>query len=559
MSADLVIKGGTVVDGTGTAPRRAEVAITDGRVSDIGPKLAGDRIIDASGQIVAPGFIDIHTHYDAQVFWDPALSPSCYHGVTTVVAGNCGFSIAPTRTEHHDLIARTLENVEDMDVAALGAGIPWDFATFPEYLASVERRGTGLNFAAYIGHTALRLFVLGDDAYERASTPEEVVAIQHNLREAMLAGAAGFATSFAITHRGVDGKPVPSRFSDKAEFEAILDVMREVGRGVVSIAPGQQCGIADMYELQPKTGVPFTYGALLTSPTGQHRQQVELNHNGWNNGAQVWPQVTPRPLVFALTLAAPFTFNMNSNFAALMGKDIAERREAYASKDWRAKAMAEWDANPGFTVPRWETFDIAQSAAHPELEGRMVRDLARERGVTPFDVLLDLALEEPDLALRARCILANDDADEVAALLSEPHCAVGLSDAGAHVGQLCDAPQATDLLGNWVRGRKAIPLELAIRKLSGAQADLLGVPDRGYLKPGMCADVVVFDADTVAPGSVRRVRDFPADSERLTADDPTGVQHVLVNGTPIRADGVQVNAHLRPGRLVRPAARQPAR
>ena len=273
MSADLVIKGGTLVDGTGDPGRRGEVAITDGRITEIGTNLSGDKVIDASGQIVAPGFIDIHTHYDAQVFWDPGLSPSCYHGVTTVVAGNCGFSIAPTRPEHHELIARTLENVEDMDVAALAAGIPWDFATFPEYLASVERRGTGLNFAAYIGHTALRLFVLGDDAYERASTPDEVVQIQAALREAMLAGAAGFATSFAITHRGVDGKPVPSRFSDRTEFEAILDVMREVGRGVVSIAPGQQCGIADMYELQPKTGVPFTYGALLTSPTGQHRQQ----------------------------------------------------------------------------------------------------------------------------------------------------------------------------------------------------------------------------------------------------------------------------------------------
>src|ERR1035441_9788194 len=213
MSADLVIGGGTVVDGTGSPGVRADVAITDGRVSAIGTGLDGGRTLDAGDPVVAPGFIDIHTHYAAQVFWDPAITPSCYHGVTTVVAGNCGFSIAPTRPEHRDLIARTLENVEDMDVAALAAGVPWDFETFPEYLESVERRGLGLNFAAYIGHTALRLFVMGDAAYDRTATADEVAAMQAILREAVLAGAAGLATSFAITHRGVDGKPVPSRFA----------------------------------------------------------------------------------------------------------------------------------------------------------------------------------------------------------------------------------------------------------------------------------------------------------------------------------------------------------
>ncbi|MFI5041617.1 MAG: amidohydrolase family protein, partial [Acidimicrobiales bacterium] len=197
MSAELVIRGGVVVDGTGAPGRRADVAIAGGRVTEVGPGLAGDRVIDAGGCVVAPGFIDIHTHYDAQVFWDPALTPSCFHGVTTVVAGNCGFSIAPTRAAHRDLIARTLENVEDMDVAALAAGIPWDFETFPEYLDSVQRSGMTLNFAAYVGHTALRLFAMGDDAYERVATPEEIVRMQAIVREAMQAGAAGFATSFA--------------------------------------------------------------------------------------------------------------------------------------------------------------------------------------------------------------------------------------------------------------------------------------------------------------------------------------------------------------------------
>jgi N-acyl-D-aspartate/D-glutamate deacylase len=240
MSTDLIIRGGTVIDGTGEPGVLADVTVVDGRISAIGPDLDTDDleargaiVLDATGAVVAPGFIDIHTHYDAQVFWDPALSPSCFHGVTTVVAGNCGFSIAPTRADGRELIARTLENVEDMNVASLDAGIPWDFATFPEYLASVERHGVGLNFAAYIGHTALRLYVMGEDAYERSATAEEIAEMQQVLREAMEAGAAGLATSFAITHRGIDGKPVPSRFADRAEIEALLDVMAEVGRGVV--------------------------------------------------------------------------------------------------------------------------------------------------------------------------------------------------------------------------------------------------------------------------------------------------------------------------------------
>src|SRR6195952_1581621 len=220
--SEIVIRGGTVIDGTGTPGVVADVAIAGGRITAIGTDLQGDRVLDATGHVVAPGFIDIHTHYDAQVFWDPSLTPSCFHGVTTIVAGNCGFSIAPTRPEHHSLIARTLENVEDMDVATLEAGVPWDFSTFPEYLASVESHGMGLNFAAYIGHTALRLFVMGDDAYERAATPSEIEEMQAGVREGMKAGAAGFATSFAPTHRGVDGKPIPSRFAERDEIVALL-------------------------------------------------------------------------------------------------------------------------------------------------------------------------------------------------------------------------------------------------------------------------------------------------------------------------------------------------
>ncbi len=550
MSAGLVIRGGKVIDGTGAPAVRADVAIEDGRVVSIASKLEGERTLDASDHIVAPGFIDIHTHYDAQVFWDPALSPSCFHGVTTVVAGNCGFSIAPTRVEHHEVIARTLENVEDMNFDTLSAGIPWDFSTFAEYLGSVERRGVGMNFCAYIGHTAIRLFVMGAAAYERAATTDEVEQMQDVVRDGMRAGAIGFATSFAPTHRGMDGKPIPSRFADRAELEALLDVLLELDAGVVGVTPGEGCSIDDLYELQLRTGRPFTYGAILTRPDGLHADAVKLNDEGWRRGARVWPQVTPRPLVLANTMVRPYIFNMDAVFNELMTQPLAARRAAYSDPVWREKAKTGLETT-GFSGPFWSKVVIDGSRAHSDLVGRSLADLASERAVEPADVMLDLALDESDLELRLSLILANDDTNEVGKLLRDEHCTLGLSDAGAHLGQLCDAAQATDFLGNWVRDRHLMPLEAAVRKLTGVQADILGFEDRGYLRPRAWADIVVFDPETVAPGPTRRVRDFPAGAERLTADAPVGVRHVLVNGVTVQEDGGRVNADARPGHVLR--------
>jgi N-acyl-D-amino-acid deacylase len=552
--SEIVIRGGTVVDGNGTPGVVADVAIDGGRITAIGTDLQGDRVLDATGHFVAPGFIDIHTHYDAQVFWDPSLTPSCFHGVTTVVAGNCGFSIAPTRPEHRNLIARTLENVEDMDVATLEAGIPWDFSTFPEYLDSVESHGLGLNFAVYIGHTALRLFVMGDDAYERAATAEEIVAMQDVVTEAMEAGAAGFATSFAPTHRGVDGKPVPSRFADRAEIDGLLSALGSSHRGIGAFTPGENLGVAELYDIQPGVGVPFTYTALLTVPSGAHKASVEMNRAGWAKGSQVWAQVSPRPLKFSMSLAEPFTLNVNRQFAILMATGLDERRAAYSDPVWRQAALDAWEVGMAFAKPRWDTYVISESAAHPELDGQRLREAADERGTTPFDLLLDTALAEPDLSLRVACILANDDIGELHTVLTEDGVTLGLSDAGAHVSQLCDAPQATDYLGNWVRDRSLTTWEEAVARLSSRQADILGLVDRGRLVPGAWADVVVFDPATVGPGPVRRVADFPTGSERLTADAPTGIKHVLVNGTPIRVDGVQ-DLDVRPGQLAKPSVR----
>jgi N-acyl-D-amino-acid deacylase len=543
MPAEIVIRGGTVVDGSGAPGRAADVAIAGGVITEIGPNLRGERELDASECVVAPGFIDIHTHYDAQVFWDPGLRPSSYHGVTTVVAGNCGFAIAPTRPEHHDVIVHTLENVEDMDPATLAAGIVWDFETFPEYLDSVRRRGTQLNFTAYIGHSAVRLYVMGDAAYERAATADEVEHMCALVHEGIEAGAAGFSTSYSFAHRGVDGKPVPSRYAENDENQALFGAAGETGKGVVLMTPGQVT-YADMYEWQPRVGRPFMY-PLFAAPGGRHLEPLELHEKGLARGVNVWPQVTPRPLTMQFTMADAYSLNTGEVFGELLKVSRPVRMAAYRDPAWRALAAA--DLEHSRMKPRWETFEVSESERFPDLVGRRVNDLARERGCAPLDVMCDLAVAE-DLDTRFRAYIANDDVEEVGKLLTHEHVALGLSDAGAHVDQLCDAPLPTDLLGTWVRERQVMPLEQAVRKLTGEPADIFGFVRRGYLRRGNWADVCVFEPGTVSTGPLRRVHDFPAEGERLTAEEPRGVRHVLVNGTPIRFDGEQLDAPAtRPG------------
>jgi N-acyl-D-aspartate/D-glutamate deacylase len=553
MAHDLVIRGGTVVDGTGAPGRRADIAIVGDRIAEIGDDLHGTRELDASGKIVAPGFIDIHTHYDAQVFWDPALTPSSWHGVTSVVAGNCGFSIAPCREEHRGLIGRTLQHVEDMSLPTLEAGIPWDFETFPEYLDSVARHGSVLNYTAYIGHTALRLFVMGDAGYEREQpTDDELARMADLVREAIAVGAAGFASSSAQTHNGDGGRPVPSRLAGIAELEALTEPLRDLGRGVGAFTPGEKVTHPEIYDLQRRIGQPFTWTALLAikgSPFAA--QMAELNERERATGADVWPQVTCRPLTFQMTLADPFTFNTVPSFKALMDRPRAERIAAYQDSEWRRVAQDELEHGRIFRA-RWDTMTVAECKQHPELEGTTVEALAASRGVPPLEVIIDLAVED-DLATRFRTILANNDEPVIEELMRTEGMLIGLSDAGAHVSQLCDACLPTDLLGNMVREREVLSVEHAVHKLTGEPAGVFGFSDRGELAEGKAADVAVFDLDTVAPGKLHRVRDFPADGERLVADEPAGVHHVVVNGTPIRVDGAPVPEAVesRPGRILR--------
>jgi N-acyl-D-amino-acid deacylase len=554
MSADIVIRGGTVIDGTGSAGRPADVAITGGHISAVGDDLDGTRVLDAGGQVVSPGFIDIHTHYDAQVFWDPNLTPSSFHGVTTVIAGNCGFSIAPIRPDGVALLARTLQHVEDMSFDTLSVGVPWDeFETFPQYLDAVARRGPALNYGCYVGHTAVRLYVMGEEAYERPATEEEIGRMQAVVAEAMAGGAAGFASSASPTHNGDSGRPVPSRVADLAELRALLQPVKESGRGVVALLPGGVFSNQEVFQLQREIGRPFTWTALLTVKGYPYHEKVVAEHDAaWSDGVQVWPQVSCRPLVFQMNLSEPFTLNMRPSFAALMGKSKDERLAAYRDPAWRASAWDDVSGKAGGFPLNWANISVAESRSHPDLADRPVQVLAEERGCTPLDVMLDVSLDD-DLQARFWSVLANDDPEGIAWLLPRDNVLLGLADSGAHVSQLCDACFSTDLLGNWVRDRNVMPLERAIHKLTGEPAAVDGLSDRGTIAVGQAADICVFDPATVAPGPLRRLRDFPADGERLTADAPVGMTHTLVNGVPIRVDGVPSEEGLaeRPGTVLR--------
>ena len=553
MDAEIVIRGGTVVDGTGAPGRRADVAVQGGRIVGVGDGLRGTRELDASGQVVAPGFIDIHTHYDAQVFWDPALTPSAYHGVTTVVAGNCGFSIAPVRPDGVELLARTLQHVEDMSFDTLAAGVPWDaFESFTSYLDAIDERGVGLNYACYVGHTAVRLYAMGPEAYERAATPSELSTMQQIVADAMAGGAAGFATSASPTHNGAGGRPVPSRVADLAELEALMTPVRDAGRGVIAMLPGGVVSNEEMFDLQRKVGRPFTWTALLTvAGFPYHEGVIDEHEAAWAEGGEVWPQVSCRPLVFQMNLLEPFTLNMRESFARLMDTPIEERIAAYRDPTWRAAAWEELSGKVRGLPLNWPAISVAESDSRPDLVGRGVVDIADERGVTPLDAMLDIALDD-DLRTRFSSVLANNDEAGIAWLLPRDHVLLGLADSGAHVSQLCDACFATDLLGGWVRERGVMPLERAIHKLTAEPAKVYGLDDRGVIAEGKAADIVVFDPVTVAPGPLRRIHDFPANGERLVADAPTGVTHTLVNGVPTRVDGTQVApAERLPGTVLR--------
>jgi N-acyl-D-amino-acid deacylase len=557
MDCDLLIRGGTVVDGTGAPGEAGDVAIRGDRIVAVGDVAArAARTIDATGCVVAPGFVDVHTHYDAQILWDRMLSISPWHGVTTVVMGNCGFGVAPTRPGDRGRILRTLEKVEGMSLATLeaGCGADWPFETFPQYLDAIERLGTSINVAALVGHTPVRLWVMGGDATERAATADETAAMRAIVRDAVAAGALGFATSHAPTHVGDAGKPVPSRLAELDEVRGIAGALGELGRGVIQATAGPGLFFQEFATLARETGRPLTWTALLAGMMGpgSHRMFVEQSEAMVASGLPIVPQVACRPLNFEFDLAEPFVFESMPVFNTVSGTDRAGKMRAYADPAFRQEVKtALASAMAGVFAFAWERVMLSWYPPDPSLEGRGMVELARARGVDPTDLLFDLGLAS-DLTARFRMSVVNFDEDEVAELLTNPIMVLGLSDAGAHASQLCDACFSTHLLGRWVRERRTLTLEQAVRMLTSRPAEVMGITDRGRLAPGLAADVAVFDPATVGCSPLRRVHDLPGGSDRLVAD-AFGIRAVVVNGTVVRrddSDAVSATGPL-PGRLLR--------
>jgi N-acyl-D-aspartate/D-glutamate deacylase len=554
---DLAIRGGTIVDGTGAAARRGDVGIRGGRIAELGA-LSGRaaRELDATGCVVAPGFVDIHTHYDAQVFWDRMLTISPWHGVTSVVMGNCGFGVAPTRPAHRDLIMRTLENVEGMSLEALRAGIgpDWPFETFPQYLDALEARGTAINVGALVGHTPVRLYVMGEEATEREATEDEIAQMERIVAEAVRAGAVGFATSKSATHVGYAGRPVPSRAASLAEIERLASTLGAQGRGIVQATIGRGFFTAELAELARKTGRTVSWTALLAGALGPdgHRKVLEDHEKLQRQGVPVYPQVACRPLNFEFQWKAPFPYESMQIFQPVSRADHEGKKKIYADPEFRAAFRARGDK--GGIAGRWEDTVVSSYAPDPSLEERNVAQLAAERRVHPVDLVLDLGLAT-NLEARFRIAVMNTDEGAVSELLSHPAVVLGLSDAGAHASQLCDGCFSTHLLAHWVREKGALSMEQGVRLLTSRSADVFGITDRGRLAPGLAGDVAIFDPDTVGCSPLRRVHDLPAGQDRLVAD-AAGIRAVVVNGVVLRENGRDAvdPAGPLPGRVLRGGA-----
>jgi N-acyl-D-aspartate/D-glutamate deacylase len=559
---ETIIRGGEVVDGTGSPRQRADLAIADGRIARIGDltDATADVVIDASGKIVAPGFVDIHTHYDAQVFWDPSLSPSSYHGVTTVVGGNCGFSVAPLSADAGDYLMRMLARVEGMPLTALSEGVPWDWSSFSEYLDRLDGR-LALNAGFLVGHSALRRVIMGDDAVGEEANEEQVAAMVRLLHESLSGGGLGFSSSAAPTHNDGDGKPVPSRYASRKELLALAAAVRDHTGTTLEFLPTVGPFADEHRDLMTAMSLaanrPLNWNVLAVNAQNPAMTESQLQASDYarERGGTVIALTLPQAMTLRLNLVTGFIFDALPGWSEIIGLPMEERKKAFSDPNVRAdldrRANSE-EAGVFRFFAQWENMRIDEAFTEETraMEGRTVGEIAAELGKPPFDTMLDIALAD-DLRTSFMPPSSGDDEETWklrAQSWRDERTIIGATDAGAHLDMIDTFAGPTALLAGGVRQRGLLELEEAVHQLTDLPARLYGLTGRGRLESGWHADIVIFDEETIGPGPIYTRNDLPTGAARLYAD-ALGVSHVLVAGVEIIREGEYTGAT--PGTVLR--------
>jgi N-acyl-D-amino-acid deacylase len=557
MAYDLLIQNATIVDGTGRPAYSGDVAIQDGRLAAVGAvDGTARRVIDADGLVAAPGFIDHHTHMDAQIWWDPLATSCPLHGVTSTIHGNCGLTLHPCRPRDRHALASTLSRVEAISLAVLESAVPWGWETTAEYLGALGARPLGVNVGSLVGHCAVRYYVMGEEAVERAATPEELATMQDVMRASLAAGALGFSTNQNPRHVRTDGAPVPSRLATEEEIYALAGVVGEFPGGVIqtiktAATPEYIRWAGDLAQHVGRPVLWQIFVHLWAYPT-LWREQLTAVEAEFARGARAYGLANAVPLMRRYTLQNAQQFDEFPTWRAVMFLPLAARKQALADPATRRKLRWEAVDDPAPAVAfhkRWDLVWVQEVAReeHRAYQGKSVAVVAAMQGKDVIDALLDLALAE-DLETRFCHSSSNGDDAATAAILNSPYALVGESDAGAHVQFDAGFGYCTTLLGEWVRDKHAMSLETAVHKLTGQVAAIYGLGDRGTLAAGKAADVVLFDPARVRALEPERTNDFPGGEPRMI-QRAEGVHYTIVNGEPIVEDGALADA--RPGTVLR--------
>ena len=552
---DLVIRNARIVDGTGRPAFMGDLGVAEGRIRSIGPSAGqtAERVVDADGLVLAPGFVDPHTHYDAQIAWDPLLTCSPWHGVTTVIMGNCGVGVAPVRPETREILMQDLVNVEAIPYDVMKAGIDWQWESYGQYLDAVGRDGLGINVAGLVAFTPLRHYVMGEASFERAASTEEIATMRRLLREALEAGAFGFTTTTSRNHVGYQGRPLACRNASREELVGVAEGLRDARRGAIEIIlnSGGMYAVSDedvelLRQLTQATGRPVTWLALFAHPGDPAFHEQTFAKLG-DLVKQAIPQVTPRPIMSQGDLKSPTMFGSFVSWQKAFNRTPAEQIALYRDPDFREAFRQELESRK--RTHMWGQMRVLE-VGRPELAGHVgktLEEIAAAQGKRPVDAYFDLGIAD-GLDTRFQSSTFNFDPAGIERLITDDRCLIGLSDGGAHVDFICDVGYATATLDLWVRKRQALTLEKAVHKLTQVPATVFGIPDRGVLAEGKVADLVLFDPDTVTAKTPRYAYDLPCNGRRLVAESE-GIKATFVAGTQLYDDGKHTGAM--PGRVLR--------